>query len=152
VTARLHRARPATGRLARPVVCCLMAAMALVGCTSARSNLGTSDSACYLALPAATTAVGHGKLASVHLVTLKSLRRMAPAVFKALDADESTTQRVCVVAFSGTFTTGSVHKPRGRPSGRLAVAVLDTPSNGLIGTVILRNAQRPFGARSIVPF
>jgi len=139
-------------RLVLGMACCILVAGALAGCTSARTNLGTSDSACYLALPAANKAVGHGRLVSVHLVTLKSLKRVAPALFKALDTNERTSQRVCAVAFSGTFTRESVHKPRGRPSGGLAVAILTNPSNILIGTVIFRHAQGQFGSRSILRF
>ena len=142
------------GRLATAVVVgCLLAALSLGGCTSARSNLGTSVSSCFSALPAASRAVGgHGRLVSVHLVTLRDLERVAPKAYAALDTDQGPRTRVCAVAFSGNFTSHTVHQPRGGPSGRLAVAVLDTPSNHLVGTVIVRRPLNQLGPRHIVTF
>ncbi len=124
---------------------CALAVTTLSGCTSARSSLGTSDSACYLALPSATQAVGsHGKLVGVHLFTLMSLRQHAPQLFEAL-AQSPSRQRVCVIGFAGTFSSTSVVKPRGLSSGRLAAVVLITPSNRLLGTVLLSHPPLHFG-------
>jgi hypothetical protein len=120
-----------------------LAAFALVvglaaGCTSVRSNLGTSDSSCYLALPAATHAVGsHSRLLGVHLLTLADLRRQAPKLVTQLTLKGSSSQSLCVLAFSGHFTSTEVAKPHGRPAGQVAIVVLTRPSNELLGTVIL---------------
>ncbi|HEX3460739.1 MAG TPA: hypothetical protein VHT49_07525, partial [Acidimicrobiales bacterium] len=118
----------------------------LAGCTSARSNLGTSDSACFLSLPAATKAVGgHSKFIGVHLYTLASLRKNAPHLYAALPSLPATNQRICAIAFMGTFTKASVSQPRGLASGTVAVVVLKTPSNQLLGTVLFNHAPVRFG-------
>ena len=122
-----------------------MAASLGAGCTSARSDLGTSDSSCYLSLPAATKAVGpHSRLLGVHLFTLDELRQKAPKVYADVGPDSSTTQRVCVLAFSGHFTTDNVSMPHGRSEGPVAVVVLSNPSDHLLGTVILRQVPLRF--------
>ena len=141
-------------RLATAVVVgCLLASLALGGCTSARSNLGTSVSSCFSSLPAATRAVGgHGHLVSVHLVTLKSLEHVAPGVYRSLHTGQEPKTRVCAVLFSGRFASHSVERPRGNPAGPLAVTVLDTPSNDVVGTVIFRHTLQQLGPRHILTF
>jgi hypothetical protein len=127
-----------------------LAASALVvglaaGCTSVRSNLGTSDSSCYLALPAATHAVGsHSRLLGVHLLTLADLRRQAPKLVTQLSPEGPLTQSLCVLAFSGHFTSAEVSKAHGQPVGQVAIVVLTRPSNELLGTVILRHLPLRF--------
>jgi hypothetical protein len=133
-------------RLAVAVAGCLLAAGALAGCSSARSSLGTSDSACYLALPTATKAVeNHGRLVGVHLFKLSALRRQAPKLYRTLAPTGPATERVCVVAFDGHFEQATVSRPLGRTSGRLAVVVSTTPANRLLGTVIFAHAPLHFG-------
>jgi hypothetical protein len=133
-------------KLASGLAACLLAAGLLAGCTSARSNLGTSDSACFLALPPATKAVGgHSKFIGVHLYTLASLRKNAPHLYDALPSQPASSQRICAIAFMGTFTTTSVSHPLGLASGPVAVVVLKTPSNQLLGTVIFDHAPVRFG-------
>ena len=123
------------------VVGCLLAAAAVADCTTARSDLGTSVSSCYLALPTATKAVHmHGHLLGVQEFTVGSLQRQAPGFYRELAPDAAPGRRICVVAFSGTFDASSVSEPRGRPSGQLAVVVSTTPGNHLLGTVILAQA------------
>ena len=131
--------------VARLVVGCLVAASLGAGCTSARADLGTSDSSCYLSLPAATKAVGpHSRLLGVHLFTLDELRTKAPKLYAQIAPHHATTQRVCVMAFSGHFTSDGVSMPHGRSAGPVAVVVLSNPSNHLLGTVILRQVPLPF--------
>jgi len=132
-------------RLAGGLAGCLLLAALASGCTSARNSLGTSDSSCYLALPAAERAVhGHGHLEGVHLFSLAALRQKAPHLYRTI-APERVTSRVCVVAFDGFFTTSSVSDPRGRSAGRLAVVVATTPANRLLGTVIFVRPPLHFG-------
>jgi hypothetical protein len=128
-----------------PLVAVALAVCLLAGCTAARNSLGTSDSSCYLALPAAKQAVGpHGKFIGVHQFTLSSLRQKAPKVYHFLTAVKPTSQRVCIIEFVGSFTQASVRKPLGRSSGRLAVVVSEAPSNRLLGTVIFHHAPLNF--------
>ena len=138
------RRRATRFRLTGPaaaLVSMAMAAALMAGCTTARNDLGTSDSSCYIALPAAARAVGsHGRLIGVHLSTLGALRRQTPGLFDALPDKHATSQRICTVAFMGSFTSTAVSKPAGRSSGTVAVVVSTFPSNALIGTVI---ADRP---------
>jgi hypothetical protein len=138
--------RPVVGRITGGLVACLVAAGVLAGCSTVRSDLGTSDSPCYLALPAASQAVhGSGKLAGVDLLTLTGLRRQAPHLFAPLAIPHPGPDRICVIEFTGSFAASSVARPLGSPSGRLAVVVLRTPSNRLLGTVILDHPPLHFG-------
>jgi hypothetical protein len=125
---------------------CCLATCLLADCTAARSELGTTDSPCYLALPAATAAAGpHSRLVGVHLLRLDALGQRSRRLFDALPVRGTPRQRVCVIGFSGSFTKASVTRPYGRESGHLAVVVLDNPSNQLIGTVIFDRAPLQFG-------
>ena len=54
-------------------------------------------------------------------------------------------QRVCVVAFAGSFTRSMVSQPLGRPSGSVAIVVLRFPSNQLLGTAIVLRPPVRFG-------
>ncbi len=124
----------------------LAVSIAVSSCTSARSNLGTSDSSCYLALPAATKAVhSTGKLVGVQRSTLASVEKGFPRFADALHAAGGSGQRICLFAFSGEFSMQSVSKPRGRSDGKVAVVVLSTPTNRLLGTVIMSRAPLRFG-------
>ncbi len=116
------------------------------GCTAARSVLGTTDSACYLALPAAAQAAGsHHKLTGVRLFRVDSLRQRYPKLDEALPTTANPKQRVCVFGFSGRFARSSVSRPYGKDAGHFAVVVLDAPSNQLVGTVIFDHQPPPLG-------
>lgn len=124
----------------------VLALCLLGGCTSARSELGTSDGACFLALPTATRAVGlHTRLLGVRLLTPTSLGRLAPGLAADLFTGEPSRQQICVLAFAGSFTAATVAKPAGLPAGPVAVVVTRPPSNQLIGTVIVDGAPLHFG-------
>jgi hypothetical protein len=132
-------------KVAMRLLICAVAACILVGCANARSSLGTSDSSCYLALPAATKAVhAHGKLVGVHLYTLATLGKKAPQLARSLSIQPASAQRVCVFEFTGSFSKESVTRPLGVDSGRLAVVVLKTPSNQLVGTVVVSHPPLRF--------
>jgi hypothetical protein len=125
-------------RIASVAAALLLAATLLVSCSSARSDFGTTDASCYLALPTASKAVGgHGHLEGVRKYTLSSLRSVAPRLYKSLADDLSKKQGVCIAGYSGHFTAKDVSKPLGRPAGTLAVAVVTTPADKLLGTLIL---------------
>lgn len=121
-------------------VLALTASVSLVAtsCTSARTNQGTADESCYLSLPKAHKAVGgHGHLAGVRKVSLITLRGMAPHLYGHLSDDLPQHQAVCLAAYKGHFDASEVQKPLGRKSGPLAVAVVTTPGNKVLGTLIL---------------
>jgi hypothetical protein len=139
------RQRSKRAHIASLTACVAAVLMLTTGCTTVRSNLGTTDSGCYLGLPAATKSVhSAGRLSGVHRERLTELKKSFPALLDYLQV-EATRQQVCLFAFSGSFTARSVSKPRGRPDGHLAVVVLSTPANGLIGTVILNHLPLRFG-------
>jgi hypothetical protein len=128
------------------LVGCLLVATLVADCTTARSDLGTSVSSCYLALPTATTAVdGHGHLLGVQRFTVGALKQKAPALYRDLISHPPSSEGVCVVAFGGTFRASEVSDARGRPSGHLAVVVSTTPGNHVLGTVIFAHLPLRFG-------
>jgi hypothetical protein len=125
-------------RVASLAAALVLAATLLASCSTARSDFGTTDASCYLALPTASKAVGgHGHLEGVRKYTLSSLRNVAPRLYNRLANDVSKKQGVCVAGYSGRFTSSEVAKPLGHLSGTLAVAVVTTPGNKLLGTLIL---------------
>jgi hypothetical protein len=65
------------------------------------------------------------------------LRGVSPRLYGRLVNDVPKGKDVCVAAYTGHFTSSSVSKPLGRPAGTLAVAVVATPGNELLGTLIL---------------
>jgi hypothetical protein len=136
------------------VAALVVAATLLASCSSARSDLGsgdTSTSSCYLALPTAAKAVGgHGHLEGVRKYSLNSLRTVAPRLYGRLADDLPKKQGVCLAGYTGHFSAAEVEKPLGRPSGTLAVAVVTTPDNKLLGTLIL--TKLPVRFRQTHPF
>ncbi len=128
---------------------CAVAAGVMAGCSSVRTDLGTSDSSCYIALPTATRAVGsHGHLIGVQLYTVDTLRRKLPLLSEALskEADRpKPSQRICAVAFTGAFTRSTVSKALGRSSGSVAIVVSKFPSNQLLGTALVNRTPIHFG-------
>jgi hypothetical protein len=118
------------------------ATMGAGGCAVTRNELGLNDGACYVALPAAKAAVhGQGSLLGVRLRRVSDLRA------RRMDVDSGLVggQRLCLVAFKGSFRAEQVRRPRVRPSGTVAVVVLTYPDSRLIGTFILHRLPVPFG-------
>ncbi len=147
--------RTGIGARATSVVAALvLAATLFASCSSARSDLGSSDtstSSCYLALPTAAKAVGgHGHLEGVRKYSLNSLRTVAPRLYGRLADDLPQKQGVCLAGYTGHFSAAEVEKPLGRPSGTLAVAVVTTPADKLLGTLIL--TKLPVRFRQTHPF
>jgi hypothetical protein len=117
----------------------VLAASLLASCSSARSDLGTTDESCYLTLPTAARAVGgHGHLEGVRKFSFSDLHGMAPRLYGQLAHDDlAQKQALCLAAYTGHFTASEVAKPLGHRSGTSAVAVVTTPANRLLGTLIL---------------
>ncbi len=136
----------AWSRAGARIVASLLAATVVAGCTTARSDLGSSVSSCYHALPTANEALhGKGHLLEVQQLTMAALQRQAPSVYQDLGSATASTKRICVIAFSGTFDSSSVSLPKGHPAGHLAVVVSTTPDNTLLGTVIFPRPPLRFG-------
>jgi len=116
----------------------VLAATVLAACSSARIDTGTTANSCYLALPTAAKAVGgHGHFEGVGKYTLANLHTIAPKLYGRLADDVPKKQAICVAGYSGHFTAAEVSKPLGHPSGTVAVAVVTTPGNRLLGTLVL---------------
>ncbi|MGO9856409.1 MAG: hypothetical protein ACLPYY_15365 [Acidimicrobiales bacterium] len=120
------------------VVGLVVAGSLFAACSAARTGQGTTAESCYLALPTAAKAVGgHGHLAGVRKFTLSQIHGMAPRLYGHLADDVPKGQDVCVVGYTGHFSATMVSKPLGRPAGTLAVVVVTTPANKLLGTLVL---------------
>jgi len=148
LTGRMIRRRPPRPRSGHlhTWFWCSVAGLCLVGCTSARSSLGTSDSGCFAVLPTAIRAVGSpATLLGVRSLTLSALHQQDPALSAAIGSDRPGGQKVCVVAFHGAFRAASVTRPSGLDSGPVAVAVVQTSPERLLGTYIVDRAPLKFG-------
>ena len=151
--ARAHPRRPpfaGCADLARAagavVVAAIVAAMVLASCTSARSELGTSNGPCYLALPEASAAVhGQGHLNGVRLVWSDSLLRSSQVYADALVGRVRTRQRFCVVEYSGHFERSGVLHPAGRRRGHLAIVIVSYPRPEVVVTILVHFPPNRFG-------
>jgi hypothetical protein len=115
-----------------------LSAAVLTGCSAARTDVGTADESCYLALPTSAKAVGgHGHLAGVHKFSQGSLKTVAPRLDRYLQGKVPKGQSVCLAAYTGHFDQSTVSKPLGRTTGTFAVAIVTTPGNKLLATLIL---------------
>jgi hypothetical protein len=139
VTARSGAPSRIPTRAGAAAAALVLAATLMASCSSARSDLGsTGEASCYQQLPTAAKAVGgHGHLEGVKKYSLNGLRSVAPRLYGHLADDLSKKQGVCLAGYTGHFSAGEVDKPLGRSSGTLAVAVVTTPGNKLLGTLIL---------------
>ena len=116
----------------------------LSACSSVHQSLGTSNAPCFVALPTATQAVGtSAHFAGVRLLKVSAVRYRRLAT--ALAQNAVVSGRVCLVAFTGQFTAGSVSHPSGRAAGKFAVVLLRYPSGTLVATVLFRHAPVRFG-------
>lgn len=126
-------------------LCVVVAALA--GCTSARNTLGTNSSVCFRAIPVAAGAVGHrGTLVGIRLLGTRQLKKHGHLA-ALLAARAPRVKSVCVAAYHGTYRQDQVTDPfgKGPPSGSgpIAIVVVSTPQNRLIGTVVLAKVPLP---------
>jgi hypothetical protein len=116
-----------------------LGASVFAGCTSARSDLGTTDESCYLALPTASQAVGgHGHLSGIRKYRVEDMKNVAPRLYDYIADQAPRTQVICLAGYTGHFTKAMVEKPIGRPTGTLAVVVVTSPHNKVLATLILK--------------
>jgi hypothetical protein len=98
-------------------------AAAASACSGGRISLGTSAGACFRALPAAEAAVHKGRLVGVRRVSAATLRDRLPQ-----DTTLATLpdQDLCVLAFSGTYASGSVTGASNTTPGHFAIVAVAT--------------------------
>ena len=144
--ARVRSGRPAV-RLGRAALALVATAALATSCTAARNALGTSNGACFMALPTANSAVGgHGHLVGVRLVNVSELRKVSPPLYlAAVEAPGPRVTRVCLVAFGGRFRSDRVLLPVGVTRGHLAVVETVYPGHQLLATLIIARSPLPFG-------
>jgi hypothetical protein len=142
-----HRERRHLARAALLAVALAVAGLALSACTAARNDLGTVDSQCYVAIPAATAAIhGPKHLKGVALVGIGALRAHDRQLYQAAVATSGhLAQSICLVAFTGHFRADEVTAPVGEPAGRLAVVALRYPDNRVLATLLVRHPPFAFG-------
>jgi hypothetical protein len=135
------------------LVAAVLALGALTACSPLRSTLGTTNGPCYVALPRAFSAIhDHGHLVGVRLESVDALRTAAPLVYAVASAPPPARSRhVCLVAYSGSFSSGSVRDPRGSPDGRIAIVVLLYPQSRVLGTFIAQRIPLEFGHAHLGP-
>jgi len=153
VRVRAHPRRPwlagcpgAVRAVGALVVAAVLAALLLSSCTTVRSELGTSNGPCYVALPEASAAVhGQGHLNGVRLVWSDSLRRSSDVYADALVGRVRTRQRFCVVEYSGHFERSGVLHPAGRRRGHLAIVIVSYPRPEVVVTILVHSPPSRFG-------
>jgi len=136
--------RPLRRPLAVAMSIALTAGLGAGACGAGRGILGTNTSPCFLALPVARHAVeGRGLLAGVRLVDVTRLTGPGTRAMRDLlnMLPGPAPHEVCVVAYTGRYTTGQVEQPLGLPppggSGRYAIVLVTTPKSALLGTFIV---------------
>ena len=147
---RRRRARRAS-RLLAGMLALGLAGPLVTACSAVRNSLGTTNGACFVALPAANGAVGgHGRLIGVRLVQVSQLKTLSPKLYRAaVDAPGPKITQVCLVAFHGRFSAPGVRHPVGRPSGHLAIVEIEYPDKRQLATLILRRVPMSFGHNHI---
>ena len=142
----LRRAAGRPGRLRRGLSALCVAAVlggTLGACSTVHEGLGTSDEPCFSILPKAAQAVGsQGHFDGVRLLKVDAIPYERLTV--DIKAAGITSGRVCLVAFSGHFTSTEVMAPEGRAAGRFAVVVLVYPKGTLVATVLFRRVPVRF--------
>lgn len=144
-----HRHRPDRhlAQAALLAMALVVGGSALSACTAVRNDLGTAESPCYVAIPAATAAVhGPKHLKGVALVGLSSLRTLDRPLYRAaVETSGRPARSVCLVAFTGHFEADQVTSPVGEPSGRLAVVALRYPDDRVLATLLAPRPPFAFG-------
>jgi hypothetical protein len=142
-----HRVDRHLGRATLLVMALVVGGSVLSACTAARNDLGTAESQCYVAIPAATAAVHAPKhLKGVALVGLGSLRTLDHQLYRAaVETSGRPSPSVCLVAFTGHFQADQVTAPVGQSSGRLAVVALRYPDNRVLATLLVPHPPFAFG-------
>jgi len=109
-----------------------MAACALVlpACDQPHNALGTGSSVCFRALAPAHRAVHTGTLVGVRRANLDQLRRRVPA------AAQLGTTTVCLVAYHGDYSAGSVERQMGDHAGSYAIVAVELKHDAVLATFV----------------
>ncbi len=147
---RRARRRRRQGPLAL-AVSIAVAATGLGACGAGRDILGTNTGPCFLTLPVAKRAVeGRGTLAGVRRIDVTKLATPSDrAVRDLIDLlPVPPPHDICLVAYTGSFTSGQVDQPVGPlppgTAGRYAIAVVAAAEPRLLGTFIVRRLPLNF--------
>ena len=117
------------------------AAVPLASCGARGAALGTTSNACFHAIPAAADAVRHqGKLAGVRLVDARRLHRLP-------EHQQLGANRVCLVAYSGSYRPADVDHPLDRTEGPYAIVAVSPNGRQVLGTVIVHRLPLEFRHR-----
>jgi hypothetical protein len=80
---------------------------------------------------------GHGHLEGIRKYSINGLKGMAPRLYDQMADQVPKGQSVCLAGYTGHFSAGMVTKPLGQPTGKLAVVVVTSPGNKVLGTLVL---------------
>ncbi|HUZ20055.1 MAG TPA: hypothetical protein VMU75_05730 [Acidimicrobiales bacterium] len=123
----------------------------LGACTSPRNALGPSESPCFRVLARASAAVHHeGRYAGVRYLSVaelaRALERSRPQLVDVPPAVTKSREGVCVVAYTGSFTSQYVEAGWSvdSPHGRYAVVVVSVTGERVIATIVLQHAPVRF--------
>ncbi len=161
VRSGVSRGRPAGSRLPRRLLSTLaMMALALAtaSCTATSAGVGSPESPCFLALPAAKSAVhGRGHFSGVRYLTgdqLATALRSGPAGRRAVPAvlDAQRASGICAVAYRGRYRRGGVVQSwptGGRRVSRIAVVVVRQKDGTVLVTMLFE--REPIGFVRVFP-
>lgn len=111
------------GRRRAGAAAVVAAVVLTAGCGGPRNTLNTAGGPCFRALPLARATVSQqGRLVGVRAVTGTTLARRLPQAQRLGD------QRLCLVAFRGSFASGAV--PRADPAGPGSYAIVAVDRSG----------------------
>ena len=144
---RASRRRPRWERL----LVSIAVVIGLAACGAGRDAMGTNAGPCFAALPLAKHAVhGRGTLAGVELVDVATLNARDQREIHDLtdQLPAAAGHNLCLVAYTGSFTTDQVELPLGPPpsggAGRYAIVAVATPKPKLLATFVVRRAPPNF--------
>jgi len=124
---------------AGPVTLVVSAALVLSGCGGRGAVLGTTSSACFHALPPAVASLHRpGRLIGVRLVDTGRLRD--PAVRAAL----APRRKLCLVAFSGSFSPADVEQPIDQRSGNFVMVAVRPDGSAVLASLIVTRLPLAF--------
>lgn len=137
-------------RVVDVVVAALVTATVGAGCSNPHypTMSNGSVSACYRAIPAASTALHEPKarLLGVHRVPADRVTARLP-IADRIAADEDTT--VCAVAYQGTFGPGQVTGANAGARGKYAIVLVTSRHLKVLASYVVDNLPRRLRGRFV---